>query len=102
MCITQFFAWIQLAGKKSVETGELIKVLKFTLKQERELLSRLARTGLIVRLRRGLYLVPKRIPPGGKWVPNEYVIVRELMEDSNALYQIQCCRWTGSLYFYSA
>jgi hypothetical protein len=31
---TQFFAWIQFAGKKSVETDELNKVLKITLKQE--------------------------------------------------------------------
>ena len=60
---TQLFAYVQLRGLKSVRTGELIGPLGITPVQERELLSRLMRRGLIARVRRGLYLVPPRIPP---------------------------------------
>ncbi|MGE0175281.1 MAG: type IV toxin-antitoxin system AbiEi family antitoxin domain-containing protein [Oligoflexales bacterium] len=85
---TQFLAWIQLRQKSQVETGEVAAALGLSAKQERELLSRMARQGLIVRLRRGLYMVPPRIPPGGKWSPGEYKLVDTLMADANATYQL--------------
>lgn len=85
---SQFFAWVQLRRKTQVATGEAADALGLTDKQERELLSRMARQGLIVRLRRGLYMVPPRLPPGGKWTPGEYVIVDSLMADADANYQI--------------
>jgi predicted transcriptional regulator of viral defense system len=83
-----FFSWAQLREIEFVRTGDLIKMFQLTPKQERELLSRLSRAGKIVRLARGLYLVPKKLPPGGKWRPHEYLILAKLMESLNAEYQI--------------
>jgi predicted transcriptional regulator of viral defense system len=85
---TQFFAWTQLRKKSLVATGDIATALGLTPKQERELLSRMARAGFIVRIRNGLYMVPSQIPPGGKWTPGEYKLARALMEDAGANYQI--------------
>lgn len=84
----QFFAWIQLEKKTQVITGEAAEAFGLTPTQERKLLSRLSLEGLIVRLRRGLYMVPAQVPPGGKWSPGEYKIVHTLMKDVGASYQI--------------
>jgi predicted transcriptional regulator of viral defense system len=64
------------------------KVFQIDAVKERKLLSKLSKKGLIVRLRRGLYLVPDRIPPGGKWNPTEYMINAYVMKDLKATYQI--------------
>jgi predicted transcriptional regulator of viral defense system len=85
---TQFFAYVQLRRLKSVRTGELTGPLGITPTQERELLSRLARRGLITRVRRGLYLVPPRLPPGGKWSPGEFSALSALIDDRAGRYQI--------------
>ena len=85
---TQFFAYIQLRRLESVRTGDLIRPLGITPVQERELLSRLARRGLIARIRRGLYLVPRRLPPGGRWSPGEFSALSALIDDRRGCYQI--------------
>ena len=51
-------------------------------------MSRLARRSLITRVRRGLYLVPPRLPPGGKWSPGEFLAIATLIEDQGGCYQI--------------
>ena len=84
----QFLAWIQLEKKTQVATGEAAEAFGLTVTQERKLLSRMSQQGLIVRLRRGLYMVPAQVPPGGKWSPGEYKLARALMEDAGASYQI--------------
>ena len=64
---------LRAARRRSpTDIGELLGVLGINPQQERELLSRLARRSLIARVRRGLYLVPPRLPPGGKWSPSEF------------------------------
>lgn len=80
---TQFFAYVQMRRLQTVRTGELVGAMGITPQQERELLSRLARRSLIARVRRGLYLVPPRLPPGGKWSPNEFMALTTLMEDQD-------------------
>jgi hypothetical protein len=55
-----FFALMQMRDQRTVRTGELIGPMGITSHQEEELLRRLARGRLIVRVRRGLYLVPSR------------------------------------------
>ncbi len=85
---TQLFAYVQLRGLESVRTGDLTRALGVTPTQERELLSRLARRGLIARVRRGLYLLPRRLPPGGKWSPGEFTALCALMDDREGRYQI--------------
>ena len=84
----QFLAWIQLEKKTQVATGEVAEAFGLTAVQERKLLSRMSQQGLIVRLRRGLYMVPARVPPGGRWSPGDYRLVYALMEDAGASYQI--------------
>ncbi len=84
----QFFAYIQGQQLPSVETGDLTRALGLTPIQERKLLSRLSRRGLIVRVRRGLYLVPPQLPVGGKWSPGEFLALTTLIEDKNGAHQI--------------
>jgi predicted transcriptional regulator of viral defense system len=84
----QFFAFTQMRGKVLVRTGELINILGISKKQEWELLSRMTRAGLIIRLTRGAYLVPSRVPPGGKYGADEYLILEKLMEVLKGRYQV--------------
>lgn len=85
---TQFFAYVQLRQLKMVRTGQVAEALQFSVEQERTLLNRLSRSSLIARVRRGLYLVPPRLPLGGKWTPSEALALWALMEDKNGRYQI--------------
>ena len=71
-----------------MQSAEVETALGLTATQTRELLSRLARRNLIARVRRSLYLVPPRIPPGGRWSPTEFVALAALMADRNGRYQI--------------
>lgn len=85
---TRLFAYVQMRGLKTVRAGELTKPLELSPVQERKLLSRLAKAGLIARVWRGLYLVPPRLPLGGSWSPDEGLALNTLMEDRKAKYQI--------------
>jgi predicted transcriptional regulator of viral defense system len=85
---TSFFSWIQLRKIRIVKNGMFSAVTGISLKQERELLNRLAGKSLIVRLQKGIYLVPTRIPPGGKWMPDEYEVIAFYMKAIESSYQI--------------
>lgn len=52
------------------------------------MLGRLARKGLIARVRRGLYLVPPKLPLGGKWSPGEFLALKTLIGDKDGKFQI--------------
>jgi predicted transcriptional regulator of viral defense system len=84
----QLLAYVQLRNTRTLRIGDLIEPLRISAKQERELLSRLARAGMIVRVRRGLYLAPPRLPLGGRWSPGEILAVNTLIEDRGGRYQI--------------
>jgi predicted transcriptional regulator of viral defense system len=84
---TRFFAYVQLRKIETIKTGELKEALGITADQEKKLFYRLSRTGWIVRLRRGLYIVPPRIPSGA-WSPGVYLSLQKLMEDCKGQYQI--------------
>jgi len=85
---TQFFAWVQLRRRTTVRTGDVASALRITRKQEDELLSRLARAGAIARVKKGLYLVPGKLPLGGEWSPGEALALKTLVEDAGGRYQI--------------
>lgn len=85
---TRLLAYLQMRRQQKVRTGDLIKPLKLSRLQERELFRRLARGGLIARVRPGLYLVPLQLPLGGKWSPDEILVLNTLMEDRQGCYQI--------------
>jgi predicted transcriptional regulator of viral defense system len=77
-----------MRGQAAVRTGDLRKALSLSPLQERNLLSRLARAGWIARVRRGLYLVPRTLPLGGKWSPDEALALNTLLADAKGRYQI--------------
>ncbi len=84
----QLLAYCQLRGLATVRIGDLTDPLRITRKQERELLSRMARAGIIAKVKRGLYLVPPSLPLGGVWSPDLGLAINTLMEDRQALYQV--------------
>lgn len=84
----QLFAYAQLRELKALRTRDLTGPLGISDKQERELLTRLAKAGMIAQVRRGLYLVPPRLPLGGKWIPEEALVLEALLEDRQGRYQI--------------
>jgi len=85
---TRLFAYAQMRGWQTVRTGQLLAPLGLTRSQERELFRRLARGRLITRVRRGLYLVPPRLPLGGLWSPDPVLALNALIEDRRGRYQI--------------
>jgi predicted transcriptional regulator of viral defense system len=86
---TQFFAYVQMRKLSVVRSGDLTaSLLRLAPDQERKLLSRLSRGGLIARVRQGLYLVPPQLPLGGAWTPGEALALNALMEDRGGRFQI--------------
>ncbi len=77
---SRFFAYVQLKKLDIVRTGEIAPILNITGSQERDLFRRLSDSGWILRLKRGVYLVPPRIPAGGKYSPGAALILQKLME----------------------
>ncbi len=88
----RFLSYAQFKKLSLVRVGELREVLELTAEQERKVLSRLARGGTIIRLKRGVYLVPSQLPLGGVWNPGEEVILRELMRACDNG-RCQFCGW---------
>ncbi len=78
----------QMRNLRTLQLGQLASALRITAKQERELLSRMSRSSLIAKVRKGLYLFPPRLPLGGIWTPDEATAINALMADKNARYQI--------------
>lgn len=85
---SQFFAYAQLRRLTTVRAGMIARALSLTKAQETGLFRRLVRDGLIARVRRGLFLVPERLPLGGVWSPEPVQALRALIEDRNGQYQI--------------
>jgi predicted transcriptional regulator of viral defense system len=91
----QFFAYIQMKEKEVLYLGELQSAFQISPKQEQDFLSKLSKKGSIIRLKRGVYLVPQKIPPGGKWQPDSLYIISHFMEVIGAHYYI------GGLYAFN-
>ena len=85
---SRFFAYVQLKKLDIVRTGEIAPILDISASQERDLFRRLSDSGWILRLKRGVYLVPPRIPAGGKYSPGVALILQKLMEEEQSRYQI--------------
>ncbi len=84
----QVLAYAQMRQWTTVRTGDLRKPLRLSAVQERKLLSRLARSKMVARVWRGLYLVPPRLPLGGKWSPDVGLALETLMAARGGRYQI--------------
>jgi len=81
-------AFAQANGGSAFASGELRKGLGLTAAQERKILHRLHRNGLIVRIRRGLYLFPKALPLARPWNPGVHLVISELFAACGGRYQI--------------
>jgi len=85
---TRFFAYVQMRQQDVVRTGDIRPVLGITASQERDLFRRLSESGWIVRLTRGVYLVPPRIPAGGRYSPGVALVLQKLMEELQGRCQV--------------
>jgi len=84
----QLLAYAQLRRKEFISSGEIAAALDISAEQEWKLLNRMATSGLIIRLKRGIYLVPSRMPAGGRWTVSGYYILSKLMQVLDGRYQI--------------
>ena len=84
----QLLAYAQLRKKEFISSGEIASALDISAEQEWKLLNRMATSGLIIRLKRGAYLVPSHLPAGGRWTVSGYYILSKLMEVLKGRYQI--------------
>lgn len=84
----RLLAYTQSRKSQKLTAGELQTAFDWTPEQERRVLSRLAGKGMIARVRPGLYLVPPRLPPGGRWSPGESLALSTLIDDRGGDYQI--------------
>ena len=85
---TRFFAFVQMRNLDVVRTGDVVRELGITESQERCLLSRLAKRNLVVRVQRGVYQVPQKLPVGGKWSPGAFRLLQSLMQERQANWQL--------------
>lgn len=93
----RFLAYVQMRKMDVVRTGDIAKALNLSSKQERELLSRMSRSGMIIWLKRGAYLVPPRLPAGGRMAVSDNYILSRLMRELKGKYQIS---GPNAFYFY--
>ncbi len=84
----QLLAYTQLRKKDFIFSGEIASALDINIEQEWKLLNRMATSGLIIRLKRGAYLVPSHMPAGGRWTVSGYYILSKLMEVIKGKYQV--------------
>ncbi|MGK5087255.1 hypothetical protein WDW86_06830 [Bdellovibrionota bacterium FG-2] len=82
--VTQLLAWTQNRDVRIVRSGDLVKELGFTKRQEEAILYSLGKKQRIAKVKRGLYLVPRNLPIGGKWKPLPLVVVSVLMRELGA------------------
>lgn len=85
---TRLFSWSQNKGILIIRTGDLVKNLNFTKRQEESLLSNMNKNGCIIQIMKGLYLLPESIPANGIWKPSAYRLISVYMNELKAKYQI--------------
>lgn len=80
-------AWSQARGVERTTTAELATAVRLTMPQARQLMKRVRRKGLAIALQRGLWLLPPKLPPGGRWSVPPDVVLRHLFEAKGGDYQ---------------
>lgn len=84
----KFWGYVQSGPLNLVRVGDVADALQIAPRQEQALLQRLARSGLLYRLCRGRYVVPERMPLGGRWSPSEACVLTTLMAELKGAYQL--------------
>ena len=80
-------AWSQMLARTRVRTNEVAETLGIGPKRASELLDRMARDGRAIQLQRGLYLLPEKLPPGGRWQPPATAALWHFLEAKGAVWQ---------------
>ena len=84
---TRLMAWAQMRGVERATSAEIARALRLDGVQCRRMVDRMNRKGVLVQLQRGLYLIPAKLPPGGRWTPAPAVILRHLFEAKGGEWQ---------------
>lgn len=71
-----------------VRAEEIMSALSLSKRQVQNLFNKIAKKGSMIRLKRGIYLFPKKIPPGGSWQPDSLYLISHFMEVYDANYYI--------------
>lgn len=85
---SKFFSLMQVRQQTLVRLGDLQASLGLNSSQEHALLKRLTNKGYLLRLQKGAYLVPQKLPAGGAWRANDYYIINQYMMLLGAKYYI--------------
>lgn len=83
----QLLSWAQMTGTQCADSRQIGEALRFDTVQCRNLLDKMNRRGIIVQLKRGLYLLPQKLPPGGKWQPSADMAIWFFMKYRKAQWQ---------------
>ena len=84
---SRLLAWAQMRGVERTTAASVARELRLNPEQARQLMKRLGRKGLAVPVQRGLWLLPPKLPPGGRWTVPPDVILRHLFEAKGSDYQ---------------
>lgn len=68
--VSQLLSWSQMTSQQQVTTALVAETLRIPLGRTSRLLDRMTRDGIAIQLARGLYLLPEKLPPGGRWQPS--------------------------------
>jgi predicted transcriptional regulator of viral defense system len=83
----RLIAWAQMTEVACATTEQIEAALRLSQTTARKLLSSLAGRGLILQLQRGLYLIPDKLPPSGRWQPPAELAVWHYMRFKSASWQ---------------
>ena len=84
---SRLLAWVQMRGVERTTATQVARELRLNQEQARQLMKRLGRKGLAVAIQRGLWLLPPKGPPGGRWSVPPGVVLRHLFEAKGGDYQ---------------
>lgn len=84
---SRLMAWMQWRGIECATTPEIAAALRLDLEQTRQLMKRLGKKGIAIALRKGLWLLPPTLPPGGRWTPSPALALHHLFKSLGCEYQ---------------
>ena len=83
----RLLSWAQMTGTLCADDKQIGNALRFDPVQCHNVLSKMSRRGLIVQLKRGLYLLPQKLPPGGLWQPSVDLAIWFFLTYKKAMWQ---------------
>lgn len=84
---SRVLAWAQWRGVECISTVDLAKALRLGVEQARQLMKRMGKKGVVITLRKGLWLLPRTLPLGGRWTPAPAIVLKHFFEAAGGNYQ---------------